>query len=309
MTVRTIQKRLIAMAAASALVVVPIAVGSPASAGDVDMYGWEKPFAGPQTFLSLAPKENNRDRQVNMPLGQARADALAARLGFSKDKVLSKKQYAKLIAGKGKGGGNAAARKAAQLIDASAIYLSNTTANPLYRDIDGVRTEIVLASYGLIVDRDGNLSSPAIDTSPVRQVNWIIAPNAICRFPETTPPPGIPCGYMGKWMRKNGAKDTLKELYASAYAVELPYAFKSQGISEPWELAANTRGDGSTATVGMAMVPSIWFANFLLLYALNPKIAANMPAFWTDIPAEVVDAIEATDDGKVAYADYQQYFN
>ena len=113
MTVRTIQKRLIAMAAASALVVVPIAVGSPASAGDVDMYGWEKPFAGPQTFLSLAPKENNRDRQVNMPLGQARADALAARLGFSKDKVLSKKQYAKLIAGKGKGGGNAAARKAA----------------------------------------------------------------------------------------------------------------------------------------------------------------------------------------------------
>jgi hypothetical protein len=63
------------------------------------------------------------------------------------------------------------------------------------------------------------------------------------------------------------------------------------------------------STVGMAMVPSIWIVNFLLIYALNPKAAANMPAYWAPLPTAVADALYASESGQVSYADYMQYFN
>lgn len=309
MTVRSIATRVVSLAAAGALLAVPLATASSASAAGVLDSGFEQPFAGVERYLPLAPKEAKRNRQINKPLGQERADRLAAAFGFEKDKAFSDRQFRRFVTGRGKGPWTAAERaKAAELVDVSTSYLTNTTANPIYRDINGVRTEVVLGSYGLIVNRDGMLESPANASSPVRQVNWVLAPNEICRFPEIKPPPGIPCGYMGKWMRKNGARDTLKELYASAYTAEAVYGSQSQGSSEPWELVTNTRNDGSTATVGMAMAPSIWIANFLLIYALNPKLAANMPAAWEAIPAEVAEALYASENGQVPYADYMQYF-
>lgn len=309
MIMRTLATRLAAVAAAGALVAVPLATVSPANAAGVLNSGFEQPFAGVERYLPFAPKEATRNRQVNMPLGQVRADRLAAAFGFDKDKAFSAKQFRTFISGRGKGPWTGAERaKAAELVDISTNYLTNTTANPIYRNIDGVRTEVVLGSYGLIVNEDGLLESPANGSSPVRQVNWVLAPDVICQFPEIDPPAGIPCGYMGKWMRKNGAKDTLKELYASAYAAEAVYGSQSQGSSEPWQLLTNTRADGSTATLGMAMAPSIWIVNFLLVYSLNPKLAANFPAKWEAIPAEVADALYASDTGQISYADYQQYF-
>lgn len=309
MTFRTLAKRLAAVAASGALVAVPLTGASTAYAEPVLNSGFEQPFAGPKKYLPFAPKEATRSRQVNQPLGQARADALATAFGFDKDKAFTASQFRKFVTGRGKGSWTGAERaKAAELVDISTSYLTNTTANPIYRTIDGVRTEVVLGSYGLIVNKDGMLESPANASSPVRQVNWILAPNEICRFPEIEPPPGIPCGYMGKWMRKNGARDTLKELYASAYTVEAVYGSQSQGSSEPWELVSNTRDDGSVATVGMAMAPSIWIANFLLIYALNPSLAANMPAKWVAIPTEVSEALYASESGQIPYADFQQYF-
>ncbi len=309
MNVNTLARRMVAVAAAGALVAVPLTTASAANAAGVLNSGFEQPFAGVKKYLPLAPKEATRGRQVNMPLGQAKADALAASFGFDKDKAFSDRQFRKFVTGRGKGKWTAAERaKAAELVDISTSYLTNTSANPIYRTIDGVRTEVVLGSYGLIVNKDGLLESPANASSPVRQVNWVLAPDAICQFPEIEPPPGIPCGYMGKWMRKNGARDTLKELYASAYTAEAVYGSQSQGSSEPWELVTNTRGDGSTATVGMAMAPSIWIANFLLIYSLNPRLAANMPAKWAAIPDEVAEALYASETGQVAYADYMQYF-
>lgn len=310
MKVQTLARRFVAVAATGAMLAVPIATASTANAAGVLNSGFEQPFAGVERYLPFAPKEVKRSRQINKPLGQAKADALAAAFGFDKDKAMSKRQFRLFVSGRGKGPWTGAERaKAAELVDISTMYLTNTTANPMYRNIDGVRTEIVLGSYGLIVDKDGMLSSPANDSSPVRQVNWVLAPNVICDFPEISPPPGIPCGYMGTWMRKNGAKDTLKELYASAYTAEAVYGSRSQGSSEPWELVTNTRADGSTATVGMAMAPSIWVANFLLIYSLNPELAANMPARWAAIPAEVAEALYASDEGKIPYAEVQQYFD
>lgn len=308
---RTVINRIVAFTAASALLLVPLAVAAPASAAGVLNSGFEQPFAGDEKYLPFAPKEVKRARQVNAPLGQERADALAARLGFDKKKAFSKKQYASFIAAQGKPRGytRAEARKAAELVNASVVYLTNTTGNTYNRTIDGVQTEIVLGSYGLVVNQDGLLESPANASAPTRIVNWVLAPNEICRFPEMKPPPGVPCGYMGSWMRSNGARDTLKELYSSAYPVEVVYGNRSQGSSEPWELVQNTRPDGSTATVGMAMAPSIWIVNFLLIYALNPTAAAEMPMRWAEIPAEVADALYASETGQVPFADYQQYFN
>jgi hypothetical protein len=52
------------------------------------------------------------------------------------------------------------------------------------------------------------------------------------------------------------------------------------------------------------MVPSIWLVNFALLYVLNPALAAEMPAYWAPIPANVADAIFASPTGQVPYREY-----
>jgi hypothetical protein len=270
--------------------------------------GWTTPYSGTPKYLELAPTQAKVTRQINAPLGAAVADRLAASLGFDKSKTLSPKQYAQFISGQGKGGGNAAGRTAAELTDSCVRYLTNSSAAPMTRVINGVPTRIILGSYGLIVNVDGMLESPANTTSPCRQINWVLAPKAICRFPEIVVPAGIPCGYMGMWMRRNNAVDTLAELYASAYPREAAYGSQSQGASGVAQLVVNEKRNGQTSTVGMSMVPSIWIANFLLIYMLSPQEAAKMPAYWTAIPTPVASAITSASMGQVPYADYAQYF-
>jgi hypothetical protein len=269
--------------------------------------GWTAPYSGTPQYLGQAPTEAKQARQVNAPLGAARADQLAAKLGFDKAKTLSPKQYAEFISGQGRGGGNAAGRTAAALTDSCVRYLTNSSAAPMTRVINGVPTQLVLGSYGLIVNVDGMLESPANTTSPCRQINWVLAPKVVCRFPEIIVPDGIPCGYMGTWMRRNGALDTLKELYTSAYTREAAYGSQSQGASGIAQLVVNEKRNGQTSTVGMSMVPSIWIANFLLIYMLSPQEAAKMPAYWTAIPTPVATAISSSLTGQVPFADYAQY--
>jgi hypothetical protein len=58
------------------------------------------------------------------------------------------------------------------------------------------------------------------------------------------------------------------------------------------------------------MAPSVWIVNFCLIYVLNPRLAALMPAYWTPVPSEVVQAIEAAEPvgdspgGQVPYSQY-----
>jgi len=52
------------------------------------------------------------------------------------------------------------------------------------------------------------------------------------------------------------------------------------------------------------MAPALWIVNFLLIYTLNPNLAAAMPAHWTPVPEAVVSAMESSGDGRVPYADY-----
>jgi hypothetical protein len=58
----------------------------------------------------------------------------------------------------------------------------------------------------------------------------------------------------------------------------------------------------------MAMAPSIWIVNFLLIYALNPRAAANMPAYWAALPPEVAAAITDSPTGQVPYSEVKGYF-
>ena len=81
-------------------------------------------------------------------------------------------------------------RAPAKLVDESVRILTNTTGTPLYVKIDSKLTPTVLGSYGLMVNTAGLLQSPANSAAPTRQVNSVIKPG----------------GYMGTWMRQNGAR-------------------------------------------------------------------------------------------------------
>jgi len=280
--------------------------------------GFNPTNAGEVKYLPLAPKEATRPQQVNAPLGLREAHRIATLLGFDRTKVLSKGQYAKYMAGLGRppGYSKADAQKAAQLTRLAVEYLGNTTGNTYTRIIDGEKVTINLGSYGLIVDRKGMLRVPAncpdpsspdfTLCSPVRLINWVLAPDAICNY--QVPPPGIPCGYMGAWMRHNNARDTLKELYTSAYAREAPFASQSQELAGIAQLIYVDKADAGIKVVGVPVAPAMWFTNFLLIYALSPDKAALMPAHWAAIPSGVATAIEGSSMGQVHYRDYQQFF-
>ncbi|MDT2009716.1 hypothetical protein FXW78_48870 [Rhodococcus opacus] len=267
------------------LVATRTASGEPA-AGTVDT-GFAIPFAGAPGYEHLAPTQVTSPGQLNRPLGQQAADEIAGQVGLTRADALSEQQYRDLITGGGVGG----SREAAEVIDACARILTNTNGRPLYSDVDGNPTPSVLASYGLYVNTSGLLESPANADAPTRQVNSLIAPG----------------GFVGTWLRNNGAARTLIALYRSAYTVQAVYGFASQQISGAAQLVTNTKGSVSS-DVGMSMAPPLWIVNFALLYILQPSLAAAMPAHWAPIPSAVADAVRSSPTGQVPFSDYASYF-
>ncbi|MDI9899079.1 hypothetical protein QM716_04355 [Rhodococcus sp. IEGM 1409] len=245
--------------------------------------GFVIPFAGAPGYESVAPTQMTSPDQLNRPLGQPVADAIAAQIGLDSSDALSEEQYRDLITGSGVGGN----REDAEVIDECARILTNTDGRPLYSGT----TPSVLASYGLYVNPDGLLESPANADAPTRQVNTLIAPG----------------GFVGTWLRNNDATHTLIALYQSAYTVQAVYGFAAQQISGEAQLVTNTKGDVSSE-VGMSMAPPLWIVNFALLYILKPSLAAAMPAHWAPIPPAVADAVKASPTGQVAFSDYASYF-
>jgi len=249
--------------------------------------GFSSPFSGTPRYEYLAPTELTNPRQLNQPLGQQAAGRIARGLGLRKSDALTRKQYLEFISGRGKYGDP----KKAKVVDDSVLILTNTTGRPLYSNVDGVITPSVLASYGLYVNTKGLLESPANADAPTRQVNTIIAPG----------------GYMGTWMRANGATRSLVALYSSPFTLEAAYGFAAQQRSGAAQLVTNTKGGVST-TVGMSMAPALWIVNFILIYILNPTLAAYMPAHWAPIPANVAHAIRLSPTGQVRYSKYASSF-
>ena len=204
--------------------------------------------------------------------------------------MLTESQYRAFIAGKGRHGTGDPA--SAKLVDDSVKILTNTVGHPLaYRDADGHVVTSVLASYGLFVTTDGELESPAYETAPTYLVNGVI----------------MPTGYMGTWMRANGATKSLEQLYKSAYTSEVVYGNAAQKQSKPAALITNDKG-GVTSVVGMSMGPALWIVNFALIYTLNPSLAAEMPAGWAPLPTPVVQAIDSG-GGQVAYSTVASYLH
>jgi len=315
-------------AATVALAVVQVGSAVSASAAPAPFdTGFNPTNAGVVRFLPLAPREASPARPVNAPLGLRAAHRIALLLGFDRARTFSASQYRAYMSGQGRPPGYTAAeaQKAAQLTRLSVRYLGNTAGRTYTRVIDGERVTVSLGSYGLFVDRNGMLRVPAncpdptssdfASCSPVRLINWVLAPQAVCANPDRfgAPPPGVPCGYMGAWMRHNGATDTLRELYTSAYVREAPYASSSQEAAGASQLIYVNKADAGQQVVGVPVAPAMWFTNFLLIYALSPEEAATMPASWAAIPDEVVAALLATPAGsptagQVPYGDYLQYF-
>lgn len=249
--------------------------------------GFAEPYAGAPKYEKYAPTEATSARQINRPLGSKAADRIARKLGLNKAHAFTAKQYALFISGKGVGG----KKRDAELVDASVRIFTNTTGRPLYANVNGKVTPTVLSSYGLFVAPGGRLMSLANRRAPTRKVNVVLAPG----------------GYLGTWCRQNGAQDSLRMLYRSAYSSEVVYGNESQKQSGVDQLVPNQK-PGRSSTVGMSMAPSIWIVNFVAVYTLNPNLAAYMPARWTPIPANVAQAIEASRTGQVLFADYQSSF-
>ncbi len=249
--------------------------------------GFAVPFAGAPAYQQVAPTQMTGRNQLNQPLGQAQADAIAAQIGLGRADALTQQQYHDLSTGGGVGGN----RQAADVIDASVQILTNTVGRPLYSQVNGKNTPSVLASYGLYVNPAGMLESPANADAPTGQVNTLIAPG----------------GYVGTWLRDNGAERSLGALYRSAYSKQAAYGFVAQQLSGSSQLVTNTSG-GVRSEVGMSMAPPLWIVNFALIYVLNPALAAQMPAHWAPIPAQVADAIKASPSGQVPFGNYASYF-
>lgn len=249
--------------------------------------GFAQPYAGTPKYQRYAPTEASSARQINRPLGSKAADRIARKLGLNKREAFTAKQYALFISGKGVGG----SRRYARLVDESVRIFTNTTGRPLHANVNGKVTPIVLSSYGLFVSKTGRLESLANTHAPTRKVNVVLEPG----------------GYLGTWCRQNGCRASLRMLYRSAYTSEAAFGDKSQQQSGVDQLVPNEKG-GTSSTVGMSMVPSIWIVNFAAVYTLNPKLAAYMPARWTPIPANVVQAMRASRTGRVPYSEYESSF-
>ena len=249
--------------------------------------GFAQPFAGAPKYEKYAPTEALAARQINRPLGIRNADRIARGLGLNRRHVFTAQQYRLLVSGQGVGGDP----DAAKLIRESIRILINTTGTPEYVRVKGKLTPVVLGSYGLTVNRNGWLETPANTDAPTRQINEVIKPG----------------GYFATWCRHNGAEASLRMLNRSAYPSEVIYGFKAQQQSGAAQLAPNQkRARGSI--VGMSMAPPLWIVNFVLMYTLNPQKAAKMPAYWAPIPAKVALAIAESPTGQVRYTRYQSSF-
>lgn len=272
--------RVLALAVAATALFVLLLAASRGDAAAGSASGFEEPYAGTPKYVRFAPPMATKRRQVNRPLGARAADRIARGIGLNRADVFTAEQYALFVTGKGVGG----ERAPAELVDKSVRILTNTVGTPLYTKVDGRVTPVVLGSYGLMVSTDGMLQSPANKDAPTRQVNTVIEPG----------------GYMATWCRNNGAEAALRRLYRSAYTPDAVWGNRAQKQSGEAQLAPNR-----FQVVGMSMAPALWIVNFALIYTLNPKLAAKMPAYWTPIPANVALAIAASPDGQVPYSEYR----
>jgi hypothetical protein len=246
--------------------------------------GFEEPYVGTARFAHLAAPQATTTEQVNAPLGREAADRIAAELGLDASRALTPQQYQLFMSGGGVGGEAAPVA----LVKESAAILTNSRSNPMRVDVDGQQFDIVLGSYGLYVDPQGNLMSAANADSPTRQVNDVLKPD----------------GYLTTWCQANGLMSVLEGLYASAFTREAVYGVISQREAGTAQIVLHEDG-WETSYVGIPMVPAIWITNFALIYMLSPDLAAQMPAYWEPLPHALAQALRSSPNGQVPYSEWR----
>jgi hypothetical protein len=140
----------------AALSVLSLAASQAVAQAATPATGFAEPYAGVPKYEKYASTEATSGRQVNRPLGARAADRIARRLGLDKRQAFTAKQFNLFISGKGVGG----ERAPAQLVDESVRILTNTTGNPLFANVNGKLTAVVLGSYGLMVNRQRGAGGP-----------------------------------------------------------------------------------------------------------------------------------------------------
>lgn len=246
--------------------------------------GFEEPYVGTARFAHLAAPQATTTEQVNAPLGREEADRIAAELGLDASRALTQQQYQLFMSGGGVGG----EAGPVALVKESAAILTNSRVSPMQVTVYGESIDVVLGSYGLYVDPQGNLMSAANADAPTRQVNDVLKPD----------------GYLTKWCQANGLMGVLEGLYASAFTREAIYGVLSQKEAGTAQIVLHHDG-WETSYVGIPMVPSIWITNFALIYMLSPDLAAQMPAYWQPLPDALAQALRSSPNGQVPYSEWR----
>jgi hypothetical protein len=73
------------------------------------------------------------------------------------------------------------------------------------------------------------------------------------------------------------------------------------------ELEVSESHEGATEFYGPPISPAVYLINFLLLYMVNPRVAANMPAYKAPIPKAVAHCLEQNPTG-CSYAAFERFF-
>ena len=68
-------------------------------------------------------------------------------------------------------------------------------------------------------------------------------------------------------------------------------------------------GAAETEYAGVPLTPTIWLINFMFLYKLNPKVAANMPGYAAKLPGSVAKGMIEAQGNDAFGLPYQDTIN
>ena len=258
--------------------------------------GWDPACSARRTgYAQLAPTLAQNPSQLNQPIGQARAEITAAAFGLDRSLVLTPQQTQYFLGVPG--------RRTAQqqLIWDCVNNLTNTTVNPIVRDVHGTRTNVILGSYGLTTyyDSTGRLMIQSDCASSGTQQAECLVFNSYLT------------GYIQKRMLEIGAYRSWRMMVSSDSFKKLAAAsLKCQAAHEGACFTDYTL-NGVRNPAGVALTPALWGVNFDLIYLLTKpngqSYGADMPAYFSFIPDQVADALKASPFG-IPYDDFIGYF-
>jgi hypothetical protein len=252
---------------------------------------WTGPCNNNTIFNSLAPTKASNPLQVNEPIGLEQAHSTAEALGFEKSFLLTESERDCFLRGTTIEDPVLRAVYVGTLRKCLA-NLSNTKgghqANILFNIAGGEAADLhfpALASYGLklrFAANDGHrelmITSDCSPNEPCINFNKLLAGPLEATAKQ--------CGFLAKF----------EALFSQTPIVCLgARASKCQeqviSFSDSCLALNRTEDNGDKEYYGLAVTPWLWLVNFSLIYFADPRIAAYMPKYRYNIPAELAAAL------------------